>query len=78
MSNRSLGHPSTPDDAVKLQRRAATNWTRAIVATDRNSEKYDHHPTPGRQGQLSRAMRAERHWMSEYRRLGGALPVRKK
>lgn len=66
MGRASLGEPTDEAHRACLLARARGNWTRAISATDRAVER-------GKSG--ANAMRAERHWMNEYRRLGGKLPV---
>lgn len=66
MGRANLGEPTDEASRVALLARARRNWTKAITATDVAVSR-------GKSG--ANAMRAERHWMTEYRRLGGKLPV---
>lgn len=68
MGRRSLGEPRDEAERRALIARAQQNWTNAITATDKAVAR-------GKTG--GGTMAAERHWMSEYRRLGGKLPVTK-
>ena len=66
IARRSLGEPRDEAERLTLISRARQNWTNAITATDRAVAN-------GKSG--ANAMRSERHWMTEYRRLGGKLPA---
>ena len=63
----SLGEPKDDVERLVLMSKAAGNWTRSITATDK---------AIGRGKSGAATMKSERHWMLEYRRLGGKLPVR--